>query len=120
MMDYGLVYLATPYAKFADGPNAAFVQACMLTAQLIKKGINAYSPIAHTHSIALYGNLDPHDYSLWLPYDNLMLSKVDSLFIAEMAGWEESIGIKHEVEFFLKTGKPIYGLNPDTLTIIPR
>ncbi len=118
-MDYGLVYLATPYAKFPGGPHAAFVQACMLTAQLIKKGINAYSPIAHAHPVALHGNLDPHDYSLWLPYD-LMLFKSNSLFVAEMTGWEDSKGIKHEVEYFFKTGKPIYGLNPDTLIIIPR
>ncbi len=119
-MEYGLVYLATPYAKFPGGLHAAIVQACMLTAQLIKKDINAYSPIAHTHPVALHGNLDPHDYSLWLPYDNLMLFKSNSLFVAEMTGWEESKGIKYEVEFFFKSRKPIYGLNPNTLTIIPR
>lgn len=49
----GLVYLATPYSKYPRGIEAAFVDASRLAACLVRLGISVYSPIAHTHPIAI-------------------------------------------------------------------
>jgi hypothetical protein len=58
---YRLCYLATPYSKFSGGINMAFVEASIFAARLLALGVKIYSPIAHTHPLAIYGNIDPLD-----------------------------------------------------------
>lgn len=114
---YGLVYLATPYSKYPLGIEAAFKDAAKLTARLLRVKVRAYSPIAHTHPIALYGKVDPLDHGIWLPFDEAIMAKSDAMLVAKMDGWEESRGIKHEIEFFTAAGKPIYYLDVSTLEV---
>lgn len=113
----GLCYLATPYSKFPAGIDNAFKVACRLTAELIRVGIKVYSPIAHTHPIALYGQIDPLDHDIWMPFDTAMMDKADALLIAQMESWEISKGIAIEVDYFLLNGKPIFYLNPQSLHV---
>lgn len=110
-----LAYLATPYSRYPAGPVSAFIDAATLAARLLRAGVNAYSPIAHTHPLAVYGNLDQFDHSIWLPFDELMMSRCDTLIVAHMEGWQESKGIAHEVAFFERAMKPIFDL-PDITT----
>jgi nucleoside 2-deoxyribosyltransferase len=120
MIEYDLVYLATPYTKYPGGIERAFVDACALTARLLQTGVRVYSPIAHTHPIALHGNLDPLDLSIWLPFDAAIMAKSDALVVAMMTGWRESTGVAHEIEVFSACGKPIYDLDPETLIAFKR
>ena len=53
----GLAYLATPYTNYFLGRKPAFHAACGLAAQLLKRGVNVYSPIVHSHPIAQRGRL---------------------------------------------------------------
>jgi hypothetical protein len=116
-----LCYLATPYSKYKGGDLVqAFQDAAALTAKLMVAGIKCYSPIAHTHPVAIYGNLDPLDYKIWLPFDEAMMNAASVLIVAHMDGWHESFGIAHEVNFFEQRGKPIYDLNPETMTMTRR
>src|ERR1700686_5471517 len=48
-----LCYLATPYTQYRDGIEAAFVQAASLAGRLLQARSFVYSPIAHTHPIAM-------------------------------------------------------------------
>lgn len=48
-------YLATPYSKFEGGLEAAFRAAAEVAAKLVRQGESVYSPICHTHPIAIYG-----------------------------------------------------------------
>lgn len=114
---FNLVYLGTPYSKYPGGLEAAFRDAAMLTAKLLRLGIKVYSPIAHTHPIAVYGNLDPLDHSIWLPFDQAIMDKADAMLVAKMAGWNESKGIAHEIGVFGQAGKPVYYLEVDTLEV---
>lgn len=107
---YKLVYLATPYSKYKAGIHMAFVDASIFAARLLQSGVNVYSPIAHTHPLAIYGNIDPLDHNVWLPFDKSMMEASEALVVAEMQGWQESKGIQHEIEFFERAGKPIYYL----------
>ena len=52
-------YLATPYVKFPGGLAAAFVAACEQYALLIRAGVPAFCPIAHSHGAAVHGGIDP-------------------------------------------------------------
>ncbi len=113
----GLAYLATPYSKYPAGIFAAFADAAKLSARLLAAGIRVYSPICHTHPISFHGGLDPLDLTIWLPFDEAMMEKADCLIVAHMKGWDESKGIKHEIQFFENAGKPIFDLDVDRLVM---
>jgi Domain of unknown function (DUF1937) len=115
MIPDGLAYLATPYSRFAGGIDKAYKDACKLAAHLLIAGVKVYSPIAHTHGIAIYGALDALDPSIWIPFDEAMMAAADVLIVAHLEGWDESIGIEHEIRFFEAAGKPIFDLDPKTV-----
>jgi len=115
-----LAYLATPYTRYIDGPEEAFRCACVLAARLIRSGVNVYSPIAHTHPIAVHGGIDPLDQQFWYEFDATILKRCDTLIVAQMEGWEQSTGIALEVDEFNKQGKPIFDLDPETLSMVRR
>ena len=56
-----------------------------------------YSPIMYCHEIGKLFKL-PHDAAFWKNMDHLMLEKADKLEILMLDGWEESIGVKGEIE----------------------
>ena len=119
--NFRLCYLATPYSKYKGGHlERAFVDASRLAAALLTTGVRVYSPITHTHPLAVYGDLDPLDHSIWLPFDEAMMEAADCLIVAHMDGWETSFGIAHEIEFFDKANKPIFDLDITTMTMTLR
>jgi hypothetical protein len=115
-----LVYLATPYSKYPLGVEQAFINAAKLAAQLLLTGLKVYSPICHCHSLATYGGINALDHSIWLPFDEAMMARCDVLIVAQMEGWQESVGIKHEIVFFEAAQKPIFDLNVKTLGMVKR
>jgi Domain of unknown function (DUF1937) len=116
---FDLLYLATPYTKYEGGITLAYIGACKLAARLLRAGLRVYSPIAHTHPIAVHGGIDPYDLSIWLPFDGAMMDKADALLVGMMAGWDLSVGIKHEIGAFGEARKPVYFMSPEDLTVVP-
>lgn len=117
LLKYDLVYMATPYTRFPGGIEAAFQEASRIAACLMIAGVKVYSPIAHTHPLAIHGGLDPLDHNLWLPFDAAMIMKADACAVAKMETWEESRGITHEIDAFELLGKPVFYLDPKTLEV---
>ena len=116
-----LAYLATPYSKYMGGDlERAFIDAARLAARLLAVGVHCYSPIVHMHPIAIHGGLDPLDYGIWLPFDEMMMASCDTLIVAQMDGWDQSVGIAHEITLFKKAKKPVFDLNIETLTMTRR
>lgn len=103
----GYFYLGTPYSRYPGGIEAGFLAACRATAALIRAGVPVYSPIAHTHPVALAGGMDPLDHSIWLPADRPMMDAAHGLIVAMLPTWAESRGLAHEIEVFEAAGKPI-------------
>lgn len=103
----GLWYLATPYSKYPRGLEKAFVEACRAAALLVRHGVRVYSPIAHTHPVAIHGGIDPLDHSIWLPADKPFMDAACGLLVVRMTGWAESYGIGEEIKVFEAAGKPI-------------
>jgi CTP:molybdopterin cytidylyltransferase MocA len=112
---YSLVYLATPYTKYRAGIEQAAIEAARLSGRLITAGIKIYSPIAHSHAIALASKIDPLDHELWMAADAPFMHAAQALLVAEMTGWQESAGIAKEI--FQKLGKPFYFIDPETLEV---
>lgn len=100
-------YLATPYSKYPGGIEAAFILACQAAADLIEAGVRVYSPIAHTHPIAVYGHIDPYAHDIWLPADAPFMEAAFGLIVLRAPGWGESYGIGEEIKVFSAAGKPI-------------
>lgn len=113
-------YLATPYSKYPAGIEQAFIIACQQAALLIREKIPVYSPIAHTHPVAVNGDIDPLDHKIWLPADQPLMDGALGLIVCKMETWEISTGIKHEIEAFQKAGKPIVYMTPNTVPELPK
>lgn len=127
LVDWGLLYMGTPYSKYPGGIEIAFRHAAKLAGDLIRNKITVYSPIAHTHPVATYGKINPLDHDMWLPFDAIMMEQSKALIVAKMTGWEESYGLKCEIEHFRKAKKPIIyqdvvyeDVDPETGLFVPR
>lgn len=112
-----LYYLATPYTKYHAGIWPAYKEAARIAGRLTALGISLYSPIAHSHPLAVYGGIDPLDHSFWMRVDARFVAICDALIVAKMNGWDESKGITIEIAAFATAGKPIFTVEPDSLVI---
>jgi len=115
----GFWYLASPYSKYAAGIEEAFRAICREAALLVAAGVPVFSPIAHTHPIAVHGEIDPLAHAIWLPADRPMMNAACGLIVCQMPGWEESYGIGVEVEHFQHAGKPIVFMRPGVVPELP-
>jgi hypothetical protein len=100
-------YLASPYSRYPHGMEAAFRAACEATAVLMRQGHRVFSPIAHSHPIGVHGLLPLTDHNLWMAADRPFMDSASGCLVLMLEGWQESIGVKHEIEVFTKAGKPI-------------
>lgn len=112
LREAGLVYLASPYTKFPGGLERATRSVATIAGRLMQRGISVFSPIVHTHYIAEYTGLDPIDHDFWMDADRIFMDKCDSLVVAQMSGWEESRGVRAEIDYFRLVRKPMFMLNP--------
>lgn len=103
-------YLATPYTQHPRGFEAAYQDACILSAWLLQRGVEVFSPIAHSHGIAVFSSIGETDHDFWLTYDMLFVDIACGLMVAQIDGWEQSYGIGVEVMEFKRQGKPIVHL----------
>ena len=110
---FRLVYLGSPYTKYAAGIEQAFRDVSEIAAEMLRDGVKVYSPIAHTHPIATYGNLDPLNHEIWLPFDQAMMDAAEAMVVADMDDWRESYGVRYEIDYFRAADKPVYFRSAD-------
>lgn len=105
-------YLGSPYSKYLAGLEAAHRDVCREVARLIQAGIPVYSPIAHAHPVAVYGEVDPLDHKIWLPVDRPMMDAAHGLIVLKLDGWQESYGLKYEINVFEAARKLVLYMEP--------
>lgn len=71
------------------------------------QGHIVFSPISHSHPISIHANPDPFDHDFWLRQDLPFMSVCDEVYIYCIPGWENSKGIKREIEHAERLGKPV-------------
>ena len=113
-----LIYLATPYSRYPMGYKVAYYDACRLSADLLRAGLNVFSPIAHSHAISTHGHIDPLDHEFWMAADKAFMAKADALLIGRLDGWDRSTGVTMEMAVFRAANKPIYHVDPATLEVV--
>jgi len=102
----GFYYLATPYSKHPRGTEAAFQEAIAAAVTCIRAGVMVYSPIVHTHPIAVAGELPGH-FEQWAAFDKAMIAASEGIIVVQMDGWQQSSGIAAEIEMAAALGKPV-------------
>jgi hypothetical protein len=107
-----LVYIATPYSRYPHGMQQAFENACDAAAALMEQGVAVFCPIAMSHAIEteqvkLKAPGWPKDGEFWLNIDKAILKHCTDLFVVQMEGWDNSIGVAEEIAFALAHDIPI-------------
>lgn len=103
----GLVYLACPYSHPDMAVRLARFQTVNdVAAQLMNEGEFIFSPISHTHPIALAGNL-PTGWDFWSEYDRAVLLCCKKMVVLMLPGWDESMGVAAEIVIAQDLGIPI-------------
>lgn len=102
-----LAYLACPYSHPDPAVRQARYEAVnRVAAKLMAEGMVIYSPISHTHSIALAGDL-PKDWAFWEKFDRAYLECSNKIIVLMLDGWQESKGVKAEIEIARTLGLPV-------------
>lgn len=105
-------YLATPYTRFPGGPQAAYYAALEQTAILVKAGHVVFSPIVHCHPLVESGFLSDGAFEAWEKFDHAMIAASAGVIVCKLPTWNESRGIRAEIDICSKIGKPVVFMAP--------
>lgn len=102
-----LIYLASPYSH----PDPAvqeqrFEAVAREAARMMAEGQFVYSPIAHTHPIAKFGEL-PKGFDFWEAYDAHLISLCTELVVLKLEGWDQSKGVAAEIKIAQALNIPV-------------
>jgi hypothetical protein len=108
-----MIYLATVYSH--PDPcimESRFIAACKIAGALMRQGHHVFSPIAHTHPIAIHSDL-PKEWDFWEQYDLEMIKACEALWVVKMGEWFQSRGIRGELRIAEGLHKPIRYIEPE-------
>ena len=93
-----LTYLACPYSHSSlRVRKKRFETVTMIAADMMKSGKFVYSPITHSHPMAVVGGL-PGNWEFWKDYDEAFMACCGKMVVLMLDGWEESHGVRSEIE----------------------
>lgn len=102
-----LIYLAAPYSHPEEAVREwRYRQINQVAAGLLTAGLAVFSPLSHSHPIAMDGAL-PTDFDFWQRLNRLWLDRCDELWVVQLEGWEKSVGVAGEIAHAKATGKPV-------------
>ncbi len=101
------IYLACPYSHTLESVRIQrFEDATRAAALLMRQNYIVFSPITHSHPIAIAHDL-PLDFDFWKKFDKSFLEWADQMYILCIAGWSVSYGIEQELKIIKKMNKPV-------------
>jgi hypothetical protein len=107
-----LIYLAVPYSHQDAGVrHSRFEAVNKVAADLMRKGLHIFSPISHTHPIALAGEL-PLGWEFWEAFDRAYLTHCHKIIVLKLDGWKESKGVTAELKIAEELGLDIEYMEP--------
>ena len=123
------IYLAIPYShKDPRVMEYRFNVSNLVSAFLMRDGYRVFSPISMSHPIHVEGKAyDVHlseKFDFWKELDFSIIKKwADEVFVINIKGTEESIGVQSEIEYGQKLDKPVtdvFVLNEKEYRLVPR
>ena len=106
-IDMTKIYLASCYShKNASVRELRFNLINVKAAELMRQGHIVFSPISHSHPIAVQEDL-PLSFEFWQAMNESFIKWCDVVYVYCMDGWQHSQGIKSEIAYANKINKPI-------------
>lgn len=107
-----MIYLASPYSHPDPAVRESrFLVACKAAAAIMRQGKLVFSPIAHSHPIAMAGDL-PKGWAYWERLDHAMVAVCSEVVVLTIDGWKESRGIAGELAIARELCLPIRYWDP--------
>ncbi len=108
-----MIYLASPYSH----PNRnvqrnRFDAICRVAGEMMRHGDVVFSPIAHSHPIAVLCEL-PTSWDYWEKVDREYIGRCDEVYVCMMDGWRESKGVAAEIAIAKELGKPVFYIDEE-------
>ena len=101
------IYLACAYTHPVKGVmEARFLRINQIAGDLMRQGYMVFSPISHTHPIAVACDL-PRGIDFWQSYDETFIDWADELWVYSGFDYSHSVGVKREIAYALKAGKNV-------------
>ena len=115
-----LSYLGSPYThKDPKVMKKRFDKVCWAASVLMRSGVLAFSPIAHSHPIANYGT--PGSWDFWKRFDyGVIRGCCKEVLVLMLDGWEKSVGLTAELNYARRNKIPVKMLSLDDLMEIER
>ncbi len=77
----------------------------------MRAGLFIYSPISHSHPIALAGGL-PLGWDFWEKYDRAILESCWKIIVVQVDGWDKSSGVSEEIKIAKELGLCVEFIKP--------
>lgn len=109
-----MIYIASPYTH--PDPHCVeerFWLACRYASHLMKSQTPCFSPIAHSHSVAMCGDV-PADWDTWRPWCLEMLGMCDRVHVLTLPGWQQSVGVMAEINEAKALEMPVVFIDSET------
>lgn len=103
-----MIFISSPYSSI--DPEIVldrYEKVCLFCAKMLREGYFVLSPIAHGHAIASFDSNLPVDWAFWNNYCTTMIERSDEVWVLMLDGWEQSTGVKGEIEIATKLNKTI-------------
>lgn len=116
-MESNLVFISTPYSHTDKSIQIErFELTCNMVAILLNQGKFPISPIVHGHPTVQYGVRG--DWEFWRDYCCEFIKSCHTVYVGDIYGWDESTGVKGEIEVAKSLNKEVYLINHKTAEII--
>jgi hypothetical protein len=115
-------YLGNPYRH--EDPSVEderILKTTQAAGTLIRYGIktgamlNILAPVLQNYHIDRTNKFTPEEMNCVLNLDLTLLAKSDGMIVLTLDGWEDSTGLKLEIDFCKQNNKPIYYLSFDEI-----
>ena len=111
------IYLAIPYSGIEE---KSFFIANKVTSIFMEKGFIVFSPISHSHPIAIQEKV-PGNWEFWEKFDRSFIEWSDELHVVVIGKEgqkliDNSTGVKAEINIAIELGKPVHYYYHDDAT----
>lgn len=110
-------YISNPYNGTEEQKEQRAQIAAEVCGFLLKKGIYAWSPIVHNHAMMKTFNqftLEERRTKI-LDFDFSLLKSSKGMIVLKIEGWDQSYGVKAEIDLCNQLSIPIKYLDPQHL-----
>lgn len=103
-----MIYLASPYSH----PEPEMVQhrfeaITKIAADMTSRGLCVFSPITYGHTLWQFKKDIPTDWRFWIDICFAYLDISQELWVVCLPGWDQSVGVKAEIERATDKGIPV-------------